>query len=70
MLSPDGAHLFVGCEFTSISRSLRARYCFAFLGQKDGRCGRPRTCELHDGARDVILIVRRQTAHSLQGFIE
>jgi hypothetical protein len=70
MLGPDGAHLLVGRELTAISSGLGASNRLALFGRKDNRRRKIGACKLHDGARYVILIVRRQATHDLHCFIE
>ena len=70
MLGPDGPHLFVGREFTAGSGGLGAGNRLALFGRKDNRRRKIGACKLHDGARDVILIVGRQATYGLHCFIE
>jgi len=56
MLGPDGPHLFVGRELTTVGGGLGARDGLALFGRKHNGLGRIGTGKLHDGARDVILI--------------
>src|SRR5271154_485443 len=70
MLGPDGADLFVGCELTAASGGLGAGNRLALFGRKGNRRMKIGACKLHDGPRDIILIVRRQTTHDLHRFIE
>ena len=57
MLGPNGPHLFVGREFTAASGGLGASNRLALFGRKRDRRSKIGACKLHDGARDVILIV-------------
>jgi hypothetical protein len=57
MLGPDGAHLFVGREFTAVSGGPGPGNCVTLFGRKDNRLKMIGTRKLHDSARDVILIV-------------
>ena len=57
MLGPDGSHLFVGREFTTVSGGPGAGNRRALFGRKDNRRRKIGACELHDGARYLILIV-------------
>jgi hypothetical protein len=61
MLGPDRPHLFVGREFTAVGGGLGAGNYLPLFGRKHNRRMKIGACELHHGARDVILIVRRQT---------
>ncbi|HMA71891.1 MAG TPA: hypothetical protein VKP67_10445 [Xanthobacteraceae bacterium] len=70
MLGPDGSHLLIARKFTPAGSGLGASDGPALLGRKGNRRRKIRACELHNGTRDVILIVRRQTAHSLKCFIK
>jgi hypothetical protein len=70
MLGPDGPHLFLGREFTAGGGGPGAGNRLALFGRKDNRRVRIGACELHDGARDVILLVGRQTTHVLHCFVE
>jgi hypothetical protein len=70
VLGPYGSHLFVCCEFTALGSGFGAGNRFALGGGKDNRRSKIGSRKLHDGARDIILIVCRQAPHGLHGFIE
>ena len=70
MLGPDRPHLLVGCEFTAVCGGLGASNRVALFGRKDNRRSNIGPGKQHNGSRDIILIVRRQTTHGLHCFIE
>jgi hypothetical protein len=57
VLGPHGLHLLVGCEFPAAGGGLGAGNRLALFGRKDDRRSKVGARKLHDGARDVILIV-------------
>jgi hypothetical protein len=57
VLGPHGLNLLVGCEFAAAGGGLGAGNRLALFGRKDNRRGKVGARKLHDGARDVILIV-------------
>ena len=70
MFGPHSLHLLVGCEFTAVGCRLGAGNRLALFRRKDNWGSKVGTCELHDGTRDVILIVRWQSTHDLNCFIK
>ena len=70
MLGPDRAHLLVRCEFAALRRSPGASDRIAFLRRKSDRRWQIIPSKLHDHTRDVVLLIRRQTAYGLDCIVE